>query len=194
MAKHKITVLWTEQQIQKRVQEIAASLDKRFLSPAAPAALTAAPPEGQAAKPRSAPLMVVGVLKGAFVFCADLVRALKQEVQCDFCAAQSYGLRDKPSQTIQLKMDIEANIAGRDVLLVEDILDRGLTLAFLQQHLKSKNPRSLTTAVLIAKPFKPPPLIDYIGFKANPSDFIVGYGLDYKEQYRRLPYLAHLKR
>lgn len=132
--------------------------------------------------------LVVGVLKGASIFHSDLVRAIALDVTCDFIAVESYGTATSTSGEIRLLKDLDRSLAGNDVLLVEDIVDTGLTLDFLLRHLGTRAPKSLKTAVLLDKKarrrIEVP--IDYAGFDV-PDAFIVGYGLDCAGRYRNLP-------
>jgi hypoxanthine phosphoribosyltransferase len=133
-------------------------------------------------------LLVVGILKGAFVFLADLVRELEVASEVDFIRAASYGHGTTSSGQVRLTKDLDSPIAGRDVLLVEDILDTGLTLHALLQQLRSRGPASLKVCVLLNKPRRTQHLLmpDYVGFEVS-DEFVVGYGIDYAEQYRQLP-------
>jgi hypoxanthine phosphoribosyltransferase len=140
-------------------------------------------------------LHLVGVLKGAFVFLADLMRELPGPASCDFLAVSSYGAAQVSSGQVQLTRDLDASLEGRDVILVEDIVDTGRTLAYLQTLLRARAPRSLRTVCLLSKPSRravdvP---IDYVGFEI-PDRFVVGYGLDWNEEHRGLPYLAAVAR
>lgn len=140
-------------------------------------------------------LLVVGVLKGAFVFTADLVRALDGlNVQVDFIAVSSYGAATETSGTVRILKDLDMPVEGRHVLLVEDILDTGLTLRYLLDYLSRQRPASLRVCVLLDKPSrrKVEVPVDYVGF-AIPDRFIVGYGIDWAEQYRHLPYVGALR-
>jgi hypoxanthine phosphoribosyltransferase len=134
------------------------------------------------------PVHLVAVLKGAFIFLADLLRAFEGPVTCDFLAVSSYGSSTSTSGQVRLTKDLDRAIEGRDVVLVEDIVDTGLTLAYLQEMLRNRSPRSLRTACLLSKPsrrrIEVP--VDYIGFEI-PDRFVVGYGLDVDERYRNLP-------
>jgi hypoxanthine phosphoribosyltransferase len=134
---------------------------------------------------------LVCVLKGAFVFLADLARALEGTATLDFIAVSSYGDSTKSSGQVQLLKDLDAPIQGRDVVIVEDIVDTGLTLTYLQDILRTRAPRSLRTACLLSKPSrrKVDVKVEYVGFTIE-DKFVVGYGLDYAEQYRNLPYIA----
>ena len=134
---------------------------------------------------------LVCVLKGAFMFLADLARALEGEATLDFMALSSYGGATKSSGQVQLLKDLGAPIDGRDVVIVEDIVDTGLTLTYLQEILRARAPRSVKTACLLSKPSRrrvevP---VEYIGFTIE-DKFVVGYGLDYAEKYRNLSYIG----
>ncbi len=138
--------------------------------------------------------ILVGILKGSFVFLADLIRELKISHQIDFISVASYGSRKKASGVVRLLKDLSTNIEGKDVIIVEDIVDSGLTLNYIRNNLSTRNPKSLEVVTLLDKkerrrvniPLK------YVGFSI-PSCFVVGYGLDYDEQYRNLPYVAKLE-
>ena len=134
---------------------------------------------------------LVCVLKGAFVFLSDLARAIDGTVSLDFIAVSSYGAGTKSSGQVQLMKDLDFSIDGRDVVIVEDIVDTGLTLNYLQEILRARSPRQLKTACLLSKPsrrqIEVP--VEYIGFSIE-DRFVVGYGLDYAERYRNLPYIA----
>lgn len=145
-------------------------------------------------------ILLVGVLKGALFFTADLARALARidggpsEIRMDFLAISSYGNSNRTSGEVRLLKDVAESIEGRNIVIVEDIVDNGLTLAYLQGLLAGRDPASLRTCVLLDKPFHrtvdvP---IDVLGLEA-PDAFIVGYGLDYQERFRNLPYLAKLR-
>jgi hypoxanthine phosphoribosyltransferase len=142
----------------------------------------------------SGTIHVVGVLQGAFVFMADLVRALPRETCCDFLAVRSYGSATKTSGIVQIAHDLSLPISGEHVLLVEDIVDTGLTLRHLQQLLATRGPASLHTCALLNKPSRrrvevP---VDFIGFEI-PDHFVVGYGLDFDQRYRNLPYIGSIE-
>jgi hypoxanthine phosphoribosyltransferase len=158
--------------IARRVQELAREIDGKL-------------PAG--------PLTVVGVLRGAFVFMADLVRAMPRQLTCDFLGVRSYGDATVSSGVVEITSDLGSPISGRHVLLIEDIADTGLTLKYLQDLLLARGPLSLHTCVLMAKPKLPETLkIDFIGFEA-PSAFVVGYGLDAAQIYRNLPYIGAIE-
>jgi hypoxanthine phosphoribosyltransferase len=131
---------------------------------------------------------LVCVLKGAFMFLADLARELRGDATLDFMAVSSYGTSTKSSGQVQVLKDLDAGIEGRDVVIVEDIVDTGLTLTYLQDILRARSPRSLRTACLLSKPSrrKVDVKVEYIGFEVE-DKFVVGYGLDHAEKYRNLP-------
>ena len=137
---------------------------------------------------------LICVLKGAFLFLGDLIRALEGHVTIDFMACSSYGAGTSSSGEVRLSKDLDTRIEGRDVILVEDIVDTGLTLHYMQEILLTRAPRSLRTACLLSKPSrrKIDVKVDYIGFTIE-DKFVVGYGLDYAEQYRNLPYIGVLE-
>ena len=137
---------------------------------------------------------LICVLKGAFLFLGDLIRNLEGHVTIDFMACSSYGAGTSSSGEVRLSKDLDTRIEGRDVILVEDIVDTGLTLHYLQEVLLTRGPRSLRTACLLSKPSrrKIDVKVDYIGFTIE-DRFVVGYGLDYSEQYRNLPYIGVLE-
>jgi hypoxanthine phosphoribosyltransferase len=136
---------------------------------------------------------LIAVLKGAFVFLSDLARALPGRCSLDFMAVSSYGTSTKSSGQVQLLKDLESTLEGRDVVIVEDIVDTGLTLNYMQNILRARSPRHLRTACLLSKPSRRQVgvNVDYIGFEIE-DQFVVGYGLDFAEQYRNLPYIAVL--
>lgn len=138
-------------------------------------------------------LMMVGVLKGAVLFIADLMRHLTVSCEVDFMAVSSYGSETDSSGVVRILKDLDAPIEGRDVLIVEDIIDSGLTLHYLMRNLRARNPASLEVCALLAKPERrrvdlP---IRYLGFEI-PNRFAIGYGLDHAQRYRNLPYVAAL--
>lgn len=136
-------------------------------------------------------LIAVCVLKGSFIFYSDLVRQIESDIKTDFIGCSSYGDATKSSGEVRLTLDLTNGIEGKTVLLVEDIVDTGLTLSFLKKTLMARNPKKIITASLLFKPaalktdFKP----DYVGFEIG-NEFVVGYGLDYQGRYRNLPYVA----
>lgn len=138
-------------------------------------------------------LLLVGVLKGAVFFMADLMRRLTVPCEIDFMAISSYGAATDSSGVVRILKDLDINIAGRDVLVVEDIIDSGLTLSYLMRNLRARRPASLEICSLLTKPERreidvP---VKYVGFEI-PNRFVVGYGLDYAERYRNLPYIGVL--
>jgi hypoxanthine phosphoribosyltransferase len=165
-------ILLSEQQIQKRVAELAAELRRDF--------------------PGS--LHLVAVLKGAFVFLADLVRRIPGDVSLDFIAVSSYAQGTTSSGEVRLLTDLDMAIGGKDVVIVEDIVDSGTTLCYLHEILRARGPRTLSTACLLSKPSRRRVdlNIDYVGFTIA-DRFVVGYGLDYAERYRNLPYIAAIE-
>jgi hypoxanthine phosphoribosyltransferase len=166
-----MNVLITEDDIERRVREIAADIHRDH-------------PGG---------VHLIAVLKGAFVFLSDLARGLPGHCSVDFMAVSSYGKGSSSSGQVQLLKDLGTGIEGRDVVIVEDIVDTGLTLTYLQDILRARSPRSLRTACLLSKPSRRlvQVQVDYIGFSIE-DRFVVGYGLDYAEQYRNLPHIAVL--
>ena len=138
-------------------------------------------------------VVVVCVLKGSFVFTSDLVRAIDLPLSVDFLALRSYGDGTESSGVVQITSDLTKPIEGKDVIVVEDIVDTGLTMAYMLQNLEAKRPRSVRLASLLHKPARTrvPVKIDYLGFTIE-DVFVIGYGLDYAERYRNLPYLGVL--
>ena len=138
-------------------------------------------------------LLLVGVLKGAVFFMADLMRRLTIPCEVDFMAISSYGASTDSSGVVRILKDLDINIEGRDVLVVEDIIDSGLTLSYLMRMLESRNPASLEVCALLTKPARREidVRVRYTGFEI-PNEFVIGYGLDFAERYRNLPYVAVL--
>lgn len=138
-------------------------------------------------------LVLVGVLKGAYAFYADLARAIRLPMRVDFIVVRSYGARSKTTGKVKLVSDLTDEIKDRDVLLVEDIVDSGLTASYLLRTLSKRKPRSLRICTLLSKPDRRQvhPPVDYVGFNI-PNQYVVGYGLDYQQKYRNLPYLVAL--
>ncbi|GIU86250.1 MAG: hypoxanthine phosphoribosyltransferase [Acidimicrobiia bacterium] len=137
------------------------------------------------------PPLLVGILKGAFMFMADLARAIDLPVEFDFMAVSSYGSATRTSGVVRIVKDLDLDLTDRHVLLVEDIVDSGLTLAYLRKNLKARHPASLEVCALLVKEGlqKTDPDLKYVGFRI-PPDFVIGYGLDVDERYRNLPYVA----
>ncbi|MGH8906526.1 MAG: hypoxanthine phosphoribosyltransferase [Egibacteraceae bacterium] len=166
-------VLIDADRIQQRLRELAGEVDRDYAG---------------------RQVLLVGVLKGAFVLMADFSRYLSVPVEFDFMAVSSYGSATKTSGVVRILKDLDLDIAGRDVLVVEDIVDSGLTLNYLLRNLRARGPASLEVFALLRKPERTRVEISirYQGF-AVPSVFVVGYGLDYAERYRNLPYVGTLK-
>lgn len=136
-------------------------------------------------------LVVVGVLNGAFVFCADLIREIKLPLYMEFLGASSYGDSTSSSGNVKITLDLKKDIQGKNILLVEDIIDTGLTISNLFDIFKSRKPKSIKLASLLFKParLKHPVAIDYLGFEIE-DKFVIGHGLDYAGRYRELPYIG----
>jgi hypoxanthine phosphoribosyltransferase len=168
-------VLVTAEELQKRVAELGRQITADYES---------APPR---------PLLLVGVLKGAVFFLSDLMRYIEVPVEVDFMAVASYGSATDSSGVVRILKDLDAAIEGRDVLIVEDIVDSGLTLQYLLRNLGSRNPASLEVCALLTKPERRKVDLPtrYVGFEI-PDRFVVGYGLDYAERHRNLPFVAVL--
>lgn len=139
-------------------------------------------------------LLVVGVLKGAFVFVSDLVRNINLDLSIDFMAVSSYGMSTQSSGVVKINKDIEMDITEKNVIIVEDIIDTGLTLKYIKEYLSGKNAKSVRICTLLDKPSRREcdVEVDYIGFEIEDL-FIVGYGIDCKEKYRNLPYIAYVQ-
>jgi hypoxanthine phosphoribosyltransferase len=139
-------------------------------------------------------LLIVCVLKGAVIFVSDLMKRIDLPLEVDFMAISSYGADTKTSGVVRILKDLNAGIEGRHILIVEDIIDSGLTLSYLVENLKARGPKSVEICTILDKPDRRVAKIDikYTGFQV-PDEFVVGYGLDYAEKYRNLPYVAALK-
>ncbi len=162
-----LEVLFTRRQIADRVAEMGAQISRDL---------------------KGEKLVMVGVLKGAALFLADLARAIEADATFDFVATSSYGFGQRSSGAVRLIKDLDEPIEGKNVLVVEDILDTGLTLAYLRKHFLQQRPKSLRVAALLDKPSRRIEKIeaDYVGFSI-PNQFVIGYGMDYAERYRNLP-------
>jgi hypoxanthine phosphoribosyltransferase len=138
--------------------------------------------------------LLVGVLKGAVMFMSDLARALSRPSAMEFMACSSYGSSTTSSGVVRILKDLDRDVTGRDILIVEDIIDSGLTLSWLLKNLQARNPASVEVVALLRKPdaIKVPVPVKYVGFEI-PNEFVVGYGLDYAERYRDLPYIGRLR-
>jgi hypoxanthine phosphoribosyltransferase len=167
------STLISEQDIQNRIHTLAAEIERDY--------------------PAEDGIHLVAILKGGFMFMADLVRAMSERVTMDFMAVSSYGKGTTSSGQVRVLKDLDSNVEGRNIILVEDIVDTGLTLHYLQHLLLARAPKSLKTACLLSKPSrrKVDVQVDYIGFTIE-DQFVVGYGLDYAEKYRNLPHIAVL--
>jgi hypoxanthine phosphoribosyltransferase len=166
-----VTTLFSADEIHARIKALAAQMDNDY-------------PPGE-------PLHFVAVLKGAFVFLSDLARSMARPVTLDFIAVSSYGAATKSSGQVRLLKDLDIPLEGRDVIIVEDIVDTGLTLSYLLEILRARNPKSLKTACLLSKPSrrKIDVPVEYIGFEI-PDKFVVGYGLDDAGNFRHLPFIG----
>jgi hypoxanthine phosphoribosyltransferase len=167
-----MNVLLTRQKIAEAVARIGHEITKDFA--------------GQS-------VMLVGVLKGACMFLSDLARQIELDATFDFIAVRSYGMKKESTGEVQLIKDVTAPLRDLNIILIEDILDTGLTLTFVKKHLLSHQPRSFKIAALLDKPSRrvAPIQADYVGFQI-PDEFVVGYGLDYAERYRNLPDICSL--
>lgn len=166
----KITVLITEEEIDRRVRELAAQISKDY--------------EGRK-------IRMVGILKGASFFMCELAKRITVQVSIDFMQVSSYGGATESTGTVRIRKDLDESIEGLDVIIVEDIVDSGRTLAFLGDFLKSKGAKSIRYCTLLDKPERRVVDLkaDYAGFEI-PDQFVVGYGMDYDQEYRNLPYIG----
>ncbi|MGA8599161.1 MAG: hypoxanthine phosphoribosyltransferase [Bryobacteraceae bacterium] len=164
---HTLITLITAEQIRSRVSEMGREIDSHHTH---------------------GPIYLISVLKGSFVFLADLSRAMKSSVRIEFMAISSYGKDKTTSGQVKVIKDLDVSIEGRDLLIVEDIIDSGVTLNYLMRVFQQRRPKSIRIATLLDKPERriQPVTVDYVGF-AIPDEFVVGYGLDYAEDYRNLP-------
>lgn len=165
-------ILLSEEQLQKRIRELAREVSRDFLG--------------------KTPVLV-GILKGSAFLLAELMRHLETDHEVDFISISSYASGVSSSGTVRMLKDLDHDITGRDVLIVEDIIDSGLSLSYLRKNLLSRNPRSLAILTLLDKrvPRERQVYVDYVGFEIE-NCFVVGYGLDYAERFRELPYVAIL--
>ena len=161
-----VEILFTEEQIQNRLAELAAEVEKDYA--------------GQ-------DILLVGVLRGAVMVMADLARSLERHVEMDWMAISSYGSGTKSSGVVRILKDLDTDISGRHVLIVDEIIDTGLTLSWLTSNLSSREPASVEICTLLRKPeaLQMPVEVKYVGWDI-PNEFVVGYGLDYRERYRNL--------
>ena len=162
-----LRVLISAEQIQQRVAEIGQQIDEDF--------------------PGDGPIYLIGILKGSFIFMADLSRAIRRSARIEFMGVSSYGRGKTTSGEVRVLKDLDVSIEGADVIIVEDIVDSGVTLTYLQSLLAARKPRALRIATLLDKPERRlrPVHVDYVGFQI-PDEFVVGYGLDFAEDYRNL--------
>lgn len=166
-------VIVGEEEIQQKIAELAKQIDTDYAD---------------------RDILLVGVLKGAVMFMADFARTLSRPVELEFMAVSSYGASTSSSGVVRILKDLDRDISGRHVLVVEDIIDSGLTLSWLLRNLASRNPASLEVVALLRKPdaIKVPVEVRYVGFDIA-NEFVVGYGLDYGERYRDMPYVGVLR-
>ncbi len=166
-------VLFDEYKIQTRIREIGHKITDEY----------------QGRVP-----VLIGILKGGFVFMADILRSISIPVELDFLAISSYGSGTVSSGVVKIRKDIDIDVKGRDVIIVEDIVDSGLSLVYIKEYIKQHQPASVRTCVLLDKPaaHKTEVCFDYVGFEIG-NEFVVGYGLDFNEKYRNLPYIGILK-
>ena len=166
-------VLISREQLADKVAELGAKISEDY--------------EGES-------LFLIGILKGSVPFMADLMRAISLDVEMDFMSVSSYGSGTKTSGVVRILKDLDSDIAGKNVLIVEDIIDSGLTLAYLKEYLTKRNPKSVKIVTMLSKPARRKADIeaDYTGFVVD-DKFIVGYGLDIDQKYRNLPYISWIK-
>ncbi len=166
-------ILVTEEEIQQKVKELGQRITKDY---------------------QGKNLMLVGILKGAVMFLSDLAKNIKIPVLIDFMAVSSYGHSSESTGIVRIIKDLESSIEDKDILIVEDIIDTGLTLSYLTDNLKKRRAKSVKIVTLLDKPErrKVEVPVDYVGF-VIPDEFVIGYGIDYAERYRNLPYVASLK-
>lgn len=166
-------VLLTEEEIKNRVLELAKEIMDDY---------------------KDEELFFIGVLKGSVIFVSDLMRCVENEVTMDFMAVSSYGMSSQTTGVVRILKDLDFDIEGKNVVIVEDIIDTGTTLKYLYEYLKKRNPKTLKICCLLDKPERRKVDIkaDYIGFSI-PDEFVVGYGLDFAERFRNLPYIAIVK-
>jgi len=166
-------ILFTEQEIRTRIEELGAriTLDYSGKSP-----------------------LLIGILKGCFIFLADIARCIDLDCEIRFLSVSSYGFSSVTSGKVKIDKELDFEIAGRDVIIIEDILDSGVTLSALRDFVVERGPSTLKICAFLDKPERRqiPISVDYLGFDC-PNEFVIGYGLDYAERYRNLPYIASLK-
>ena len=169
----KLSTLITGAQIQERVQEIGKQLTDKY---------------------QNEDLMAVCTLNGSFMFYADLIREIDRDILCEFVGVSSYENASTSSGEVKVTLDLNTSIRGKNILLIEDIVDTGLTMNFLRSHLESKGAKNIETATLLLKPdaLQTECHLDHIGFEI-PDEFVVGYGLDYQQYFRNLTYIAKVE-
>ncbi|MGC2872241.1 hypoxanthine phosphoribosyltransferase [Ihubacter sp. rT4E-8] len=167
------TVLLTQEQIWQRTKELGKEISRDYAGEE---------------------VILIGTLKGAVMFMADLMKNIALDIQIDFISASSYGSGTISSGSVKIKKDIEIDITGKNVIIIEDIIDTGNTLKYLKEYFLSKNPKSLKICTLLDKPSRRQADVtgDYIGFTVEDL-FIIGYGLDFDQKYRNLPYISYLE-
>ena len=166
-------ILFTREQIEQRAKEIGAQIAKDY--------------EGEE-------VYLVGTLRGAIMWMADMMKNITNDTEIDFIVASSYGSSSTTSGVVKIKKDLDGDIYGKNVLIIEDIVDTGTTLKFLKEHLADRNPKSIKICTLLDKPSRRIVDVkaDYIGFEVE-NLFVIGYGLDYDQKYRNLPYISYLE-
>lgn len=166
-------ILVTEEEIQKKVKELGEQITRDY---------------------QGKNLMLVGILKGAVMFLSDLAKNIRMPVMIDFMAVSSYGNSTESSGIVRIIKDLDCSVHDKDILIVEDIIDTGLTLSYLTDNLKKRKAKSVKIVTLLDKPErrKVEVPVDYVGF-VIPDEFVIGYGIDYAEKYRNLPFVAALK-
>ena len=169
--KHSVEVLITEEEVQKRVTEIAKEIELKYENTEC--------------------LVMIGLLRGSCILLSDLSRKINLPVQLDFMTASSYGNKMESSREVKIKKDLDDEIRGKDVVIVEDIIDTGFTLNKIRDMLLMRDPASLTICTLLDKPSRREVHVpvDWVGFSI-PDEFVVGYGIDYAQKYRNLPYIG----
>lgn len=172
--KNTLTQMYSREQIQARVKELAQAIDRDS---------------------GGRPLVAIGVLQGSFIFFSDLTREIQTELRCEFLGVSAYegGARSGSGEEVKITLDLDEALEGKDLLLVEDLVDSGATLKFLQRTLKARNPRSLKTCTLLLRRsnLQAAVTLDYIGFEIT-DPYVVGYGIDHEGEHRALPYVASL--
>lgn len=174
MFKYSIGTLISKEEISEKVKELALRIDNDY---------------------KGEEILLIGLLRGSVIFLSDLVRELKTEATIDFMVVSSYGSELESSRDVKIKKDLEEDISGRNVIIVEDIIDTGHTLKKVLEMLKIRNPKSIKICTLLDKPERREVKIevDYTGFKI-PDEFVVGYGIDFAQKYRDLPYIGIVKK